>query len=532
MSMNYDVVYCELLVDNSVFNSLVSMLDCVKHFADCKAVAILFHHASHLLILEDETPISIAISKNEIKHTSSNADNETAQSSDIPDSIVQYLQNTIDNPRSILVPVTSAKMGDVARLYLIFSGDLPATYSSKQPEMVANMIAILWDAKYAEVQQKLYYIDLIKHAEVDSVIEKQKRFYEDILNSLPIDIAVFDTDHRYLFVNPGAITNPVLRNYIIGKDDFEYSAYRGRSMEIAEQRRAMFLDIKKTGKTIKWEDTQQSATGDAITHLRRFYPVYSTTGNLSMVIGFGIDITERKKLEEKQLALLNQLTVKNTQLLDFCNMISHNLRSPLGNLQLLIEMLSETNATQEQKELLSLLQPVLANMQTTIDEFVESVQVSSNTDIPLDDNNIGMCLEKILTGLRAQIIRYNVRINTDFISATHIKFPCRYLESILLNLVSNAIKYQSPKRSLSLEIKTTKSGDITTLMVADNGLGIDLEQHGDKLFKIGKVFHAHPEAKGFGLFMTKCQVEAMNGKIWIESAPDVGTTVYIEFTGQ
>ena len=70
------------------------------------------------------------------------------------------------------------------------------------------------------------------------------------------------------------------------------------------------------------------------------------------------------------------------------------------------------------------------------------------------------------------------------------------------------------------------------LSVSDNGLGIDLVKHSENFFKIGKVFHRHPNAKGFGLYMTKTQVEAMEGKIWVESIPDIGSTFYIEFSNQ
>jgi sensor histidine kinase regulating citrate/malate metabolism len=68
--------------------------------------------------------------------------------------------------------------------------------------------------------------------------------------------------------------------------------------------------------------------------------------------------------------------------------------------------------------------------------------------------------------------------------------------------------------------------------VKDNGMGLDLEKHKDNVFKIGKVFHKHPNAKGLGLYMTKAQIEAMDGKIWIESSPDQGAAFFIVFTNQ
>jgi sensor histidine kinase regulating citrate/malate metabolism len=70
------------------------------------------------------------------------------------------------------------------------------------------------------------------------------------------------------------------------------------------------------------------------------------------------------------------------------------------------------------------------------------------------------------------------------------------------------------------------------LSVTDNGLGIDIERYKDQIFKIGKVFHRHPNAKGYGLFMTKTQVEAMGGEIRIESIVNEGTTFKITFIDQ
>src|SRR5690606_19661003 len=121
----------------------------------------------------------------------------------------------------------------------------------------------------------------------------------------------------------------------------------------------------------------------------------------------------------------------------------------------------------------------------------------------------------------------------DIQDTPFIYFPKKYIESILTNLLSNALKFKSPERKPQIRIKTQKkANNVIILSVADNGLGIDLVLHKDQIFKIRKTFHKHPEAKGFGLFMTKTQVEAMNGKIWAESQPGMGSTFFIEFKSQ
>jgi PAS domain S-box-containing protein len=365
---------------------------------------------------------------------------------------------------------------------------------------------------------------------VTEQLDKQKKFYENILNKLPTDIAVFDSEHRYLFVNPGAISKEEYRRYIIGKDDYEYVAYRNRDISIAHERRAKFLEAKNTGKEIRWEDSIPDAKGDIHTHLRRMFPVYDDNGELSLVIGFGIDITDRKLMEEKQAALVKQLSAQNTQLIDFCSIVSHNLRAPLVNISMLVDFLEETSDPEEQQLLISKLKPVIENLQLTFNELVESIQIRQDLEVKAEDVCLNECMRRTVAGLQTEISRLDAQLTTDFAAAAVINYPSQYLNSIFHNLISNCLKYHQPGRKPEIHVRTSRENDKIILAIKDNGLGIDLNKHRNNFFKIGKVFHRHPNAKGFGLFMTKTQVEAMGGRIWVESTPNVGSTFFIEFT--
>jgi PAS domain S-box-containing protein len=360
-------------------------------------------------------------------------------------------------------------------------------------------------------------------------LDKQKAFYENILNKLPTDIAVFDAEHRYLFVNPGAISKEEYRQFIIGKDDYEYAAYRNRDISVAHARRAKFLDAKNSGKEIRWEDSLPDAKGNIITHLRRMFPVYDDNGELTLVIGFGIDITDRKLMEEKQAMLVRQLSAQNTQLMDFCAIVSHNLRAPLVNISMLVDCLAETADPGEHQILMSKLAPVIENLQVTFNELVESIQIRQDLEVKTEEVCLKECLRRAVTGLQTEITRLDARITADFEAVSVIPYAPQYLNSIFHNLVSNALKYHHPDRKPEIHLRTCREADKIILSVKDNGLGIDLVKHRSNFFKIGKVFHRHPNAKGFGLFMTKTQVEAMGGRIWVESTPNVGSIFYIEF---
>jgi len=387
-----------------------------------------------------------------------------------------------------------------------------------------------------KIQGRLCYIffisDNTKQKLVISKMDKQKEFYENILNKIPTDIAVFDPEHKYLFVNPGAIQNPTLRKFIVGKDDFEYATYRKRDKRIAEKRREKFLEVVTSNKEIRWEDSLKDPNGNTITHLRRLFPVHDEDGKLTMVIGFGIDITERKLLEEKQTILVRQLSAQNTQLVDFCNIVSHNLRAPLANMSMLVNFINEAKTDQEQNELIAMLNPVIDNLHRTFNELVESIQIKQDIEIQSENIVLQDCLKRTIEGLELKIKECSATIETDFEAAPVIRFPSKYMLSIFHNLITNALKYHDPSRELSIKLRTQRTNDTILFSVQDNGLGLDVAKHKDNIFKIGKVFHRHPNAKGFGLFMTKTQVEACGGKIWVESEPGKGSTFFISFVNQ
>jgi hypothetical protein len=104
-----------------------------------------------------------------------------------------------------------------------------------------------------------------------------------------------------------------------------------------------------------------------------------------------------------------------------------------------------------------------------------------------------------------------------------------YLESVLLNILSNAIKYSHPNRQPRIELSAVYSDKQWVLRIQDNGIGIDLEKHGDKIFGMYKTFHSNSDARGIGLFITKNQIEAMGGFISVESVPNEGTCFSIHF---
>lgn len=244
------------------------------------------------------------------------------------------------------------------------------------------------------------------------------------------------------------------------------------------------------------------------------------------------DITPRKKVEEELVKYSTALEYQNQQLIDFCYIVSHNLRGPILNISMLVDFIEKTADIEKQTEAFSKIKPVISHLMEVFDELVESIQVKQDTEVVSEELDLEECTKKVLIGFKAQIEKYQAEVHFHFAEAGRIHFPRKYLDSILTNLISNALKYRSPERGPKIEIRSNKQNGGVLMTVSDNGLGIDLEMHKDKIFKIRKTFHDHPDARGFGLFMVKTQVEAMGGSIWVESEPDKGSTFYIQFKYQ
>lgn len=232
---------------------------------------------------------------------------------------------------------------------------------------------------------------------------------------------------------------------------------------------------------------------------------------------------------EEKIKRANELEIINQNLHDFCNIISHNLRAPIVNISMIADCIEESKDEEEKIELLSKLKFVIHHLNEILNKLVESLQVKQLVEIKSEKIILKECLESILKTFISEIELNKVNVETDFDDVFSIYCPSKYLDSILTNLISNAIKYKSPNRNLVIKIKAEKVNGNSVLSVSDNGLGIDLIKNNHKLFKLKQTFHNHPDAKGFGLFMIKSQVEVMGGKIWAESTPGIGSTFFVQF---
>ncbi|KYG72692.1 PAS domain S-box protein [Roseivirga echinicomitans] len=242
-------------------------------------------------------------------------------------------------------------------------------------------------------------------------------------------------------------------------------------------------------------------------------------------------LSESKIIEakEKLEVLASRLTSQNTQLADFAHITSHNLRAPVSNLNSLLGFYKESESEEEKSILFEKFEKVINHLTLTLNTLVEALKTNNKDLKDNEDLSFDEVLNITKETLYGQIIKTGAVITSDFSKINKLSYNKIYLESIFLNLLSNAIKYRSEGRTPEIFIKSDIEDGKIELSIKDNGLGIDLEKHGHKLFGLNKVFHRHPEAQGVGLFITKAQVEAMGGTISASSKVNEGTTFNINF---
>ena len=248
------------------------------------------------------------------------------------------------------------------------------------------------------------------------------------------------------------------------------------------------------------------------------------------------DITDRKLAEEKIIeqniklhAITEDLKRKNEQLEEFTQIVSHNLRSPVGNILTLLNFLEGAESEEEKAEYLKLLKESGATTLNTLHELNEVLKIKQNKNIEKQHLAFESVFNHVKAMLSARITETGANVVADFSAVPMIEYPRIYLESVLLNLLSNALKYIYPGRTPVIRVKTFNEKDYILLQITDNGLGINLERYGHQIFKLRKTFHRHPESRGIGLFMIKNQIEAMGGEISISSQENEGATFTINF---
>ncbi|MBD3628181.1 ATP-binding protein [Cyclobacterium sp.] len=224
---------------------------------------------------------------------------------------------------------------------------------------------------------------------------------------------------------------------------------------------------------------------------------------------------EQKKAELQ--ALTNQLQSHNARLLNFSHLTSHNLRSPVNNLNSLLQLYQEAEEPSEKDMFFGHIERVTRHLTETLNELMEALKIQEENAIEREWLNFEEIFQKTIETFSADILMSGALVTRDFTEVKKVEYNRSYLESIMLNLLSNAIKYKASDRVPRIHFETFISGGSIGLKVRDNGQGIDLEKYGEKLFGLNNTFHGHAEGRGVGLYLVKTQLASQGGSISVKS---------------
>ncbi|MDX1906075.1 MAG: ATP-binding protein [Bacteroidia bacterium] len=242
------------------------------------------------------------------------------------------------------------------------------------------------------------------------------------------------------------------------------------------------------------------------------------------------DMARESALEASQKELIftsERLARHNQELDNFAYTISHNMRSAIANITALTDLAIENSTPEILGEVLPRLHRITASLDDTIRSMISQLEGLQEDENSRERVLLQDSFDRVRGILERQMQNTQAQITTDFDEASIVWYNPAYLDSIFLNLLSNALKYKHPDRIPEIRVSGRMSAQGPELVVEDNGVGIDLAMYRQQIFGYRKTFHGHPDATGLGLFLIRNQVEAMGGTIRVESTPGIGTVFYV-----
>lgn len=377
-----------------------------------------------------------------------------------------------------------------------------------------RMIGAIQDiTKQKEEEQRLKLLETVITQSKDSILITEA-------NSLERKIP------KIVYVNPAfSQMSGYQSSEIIGKSPNIFKGPKSDSEELKKLLTAIKNEEECLIETITYTKSNQE-------YWVRFsmIPIFNNEGVITHWISIQRDITDEKKLETEKEHLIRELTQNNKDLKQFSYITSHNLRAPLSNLIGLLNLIEDIPVENEE------LQEILAGftksthlLNETINDLVKVIIIKDNPSMQKEEVSLKEVFENVFSQLSFQIELHKPIIKLKFDKVPELTTNKAYIESILLNLLTNSIKYKSENRKLKISITAEQIDNKTILTFKDNGIGIDLERNRDKVFGLYQRFHNYPDSKGLGLYLVKSQVETMGGTISIESEVNKGTTFTITF---
>lgn len=327
-----------------------------------------------------------------------------------------------------------------------------------------------------------------------------------------------DNYYRLLGYEPGELTPSYLTfiKQLLHADDIKYFIQEDGSPILRGVSEVSEMRLLCKNKQYRWFE----ATARLI---------LDEQGKPDKMIGAIIDINEKKLQQSEWQQTMDILNRQNQLLSQFAYTATHNFRSYSNNIKGLIALYHEMTDKADQQECIDKIEEVADSLSISLMHLNEMLKNKNSFSPERTVLYFADVCKFVLNVLEPSIAKSHANITTNFTNANHLFYIYASLESILLNLISNAIKYKHPERIPQIHISTAMANNKTQLIITDNGIGIDLEKYGNRMFKMYQVFHENTDAKGIGLYLIKNQIESLGGTIQVQSEVGKGSTFIVSF---
>ena len=373
----------------------------------------------------------------------------------------------------------------------------------------------------------LVFLGFKKYEKSQHELVFQKDTLQNIIDSIPLDVVVIDSELKYRFVNRIAIQDPIIKYWIIGKSDFDYVKYMNKDIKIAEDRHQYLMNALTSKSTQEFEEVLMK-DGQFKTTLKVITPIIDDTNSLNTyLICYSIDITRRKHNEQTIKNYSNELEVKNEELKQFAYITSHDLKSPLRNIITLLQLVRKKNNNTLDKNS-SELMTIATDSAEHLYRLVNDILLYSTTDNNNQETE-EISIEDIVRSIKQNLTHYLTQKDASIIiskSLPTIEAHTTLINNLFHNLIENAIKYNdSEKPTVTIDYEILEQHYL--FKISDNGIGIKPE-YKELIFVVFKRLHTqkHYEGTGIGLSICKKIVEKYNGNIWLESEEGKGSTFF------
>jgi len=302
-------------------------------------------------------------------------------------------------------------------------------------------------------------------------------------------------------------------------NDFVYTEDKVATSESRES-------VKRSIPLINFENRYVTKTGEIL------WLSWTSIGIEEQQVVFAIakNITHKKRLLDDRNSLLTDLTKINSELKQLAYTTLHDLRSPVNSLLSVFSLLEDKQVDNaEAVELLDILKQSAEHLRDTLNINLDTLIQKKSLNIELHKISLTESFNTVERSLRSLIIDTKTEISLDFTEADVIHFNKTYLDSIILNLISNSIKYAKPNTYPKISLHSERVNGAVVLVVKDEGLGFDMEKVKDRIFGFNQTFHDHKDSKGIGLYLVYNHLKSLGGHIGIDSRMNEGATFTITF---